>query len=240
MLSALLTLSVSLVLAVAAPAPVPTPSPTDWPILPGVRVGMIQAGTCERDLIARFGKSQVRAVPVGLGEGELLPGTMVFPDDSAQRLEILWRDNDKRCDPKWILIRGEESRHRTAQGIGLGTTLDELEEQNGGPFTLLGFSWDFGGTVVSWDHGDLEEKLMGCVGPAPEVCREGRVLLTLSPQSEVNFEEMAPVLGDREFPSSHPSMQRLQPKVVQVLVELPVTPSLVTDASAQKTPQIGQ
>jgi len=94
---------------------------------------------------------------------------------------------------------------KTAEGIATGTSLLQLEKLNGHAFHLAGFAWDYSGTVTSWDGGRL----------AP--LRVGGVKLSLDPGPRLEpalarklYEQ---VQGDGFFPSSHPAMQALNPRV---------------------------
>jgi len=48
------------------------------------------------------------------------------------------------------------SPYHTAGGLKIGTTLNELLKMNGKPIAFLGFGWDYGGGVISLNHGMLE------------------------------------------------------------------------------------
>jgi len=79
---------------------------------------------------------------------------------------------------------------------------------------LTGFGWDYAGTVVSWSGGKLEQ----------EFEKGGRVvLLRLSDQTDyaASGEDAGTVLGDRDFPSNNRVMQKINPKVYQLIVEFP-------------------
>ena len=98
--------------------------------------------------------------------------------------------------------------------ISLGTSLKELEHLNGRPFRLAGFAWDYSGTVLSWDKGSLAEEFDG---------GNGRLLLRLDPRSDsdVPQAEQSQVMGDGDFSSDHPVMQKLNPRVYQVIWQFP-------------------
>ena len=84
------------------------------------------------------------------------------------------------------------------------TSLKDLERRNGRPFKLMGFGWDYSGTVSSWDGGNLAVLTKG----------PGRLILRLMPdEAGINSEEYRTVLGEGEFLSSHPAMQKLNPVV---------------------------
>ena len=78
---------------------------------------------------------------------ELLEPRPFFENDPGRRLEITW-NHDQPPHPAMIFIcRVEDNRAcqwRTAQGIGIGTTLRELEKANGRPFEMVGWGSDVG------------------------------------------------------------------------------------------------
>ncbi|MBN2498282.1 MAG: hypothetical protein JXR96_27065 [Deltaproteobacteria bacterium] len=194
------------------------PDPSEWAIVPGVRVGPVRADTCHAALVEKLGPRRVRVADVPLGEGEIEQGSVLWPDDPTRRLEILWQDRQRRCWPGRVIIRNRARHWRTAEGIGLGTSLKQLERVNTRPFTLSGFGWDYGGTVISWQTGALDGKLKGC---DPD-CPPDRILVRLAPlPSRIRAlarAEHEQVLGDRSISSSHPVMRKLDPRVVGLAV----------------------
>lgn len=181
-------------------------SATAWTFEPGVSFGAIGAASSERDLVAAYGAQPVRPAEVPLGEGETVPGTEVFGDDPLQRFLVTWKDTLARRMPDHIQLMGDSTRWRGLRGVTLGVSLRQLERMNGRPFTLLGFGWDYGGTVSSWEGGEL----------AP---LEGSAIVTLTPhpdaQSGAAFQS---VLGDRPFSSAQEEMQELNPRVRRLVL----------------------
>ncbi len=192
--------------------------PTDLLIVPGERVGPITAATSDRMLETLFGAENVDPTDVQLGEGFTAPGTVIYPDDAARRIEVVWQDST-RTVPKVVQLTGDSSIWRTPEGISLGSTLKEIERLNGVPFPLLGFAWDYGGTTMDCGGGLL--KMLGSFDPEDASVRGRLVVLRLDPDSEARKRpEYEQVLGDREFSSSHPAMQALNPRVYQMIVFL--------------------
>jgi hypothetical protein len=77
---------------------------------------------------------------------------------------------------------------------------------------LLGFAWDYEGTVISWAGGQFREYSSGC----------DHLLLRLRANEQTiqtAERDWRQVLGDREFSSGHPAMQQLNPRVYSMLVE---------------------
>ena len=179
-----------------------------WVFEPGVRFGPLDAAASESDLVAAYGAAAVRAAEVPLGEGETAPGTEVFAGDSLRRFLVTWLDTLERRGPDRVELTGDTTLWRSGAGVTLGLPLARLEEINGGPFTLLGFGWDYGGTVSSWDGGTL----------APW---EGQAFVSLAPPAAAYGDSAyRSVLGDRPFPSSAPAMQALAPRVRRIVVRL--------------------
>ena len=183
----------------------------DWLIVPGVRVGPITARSSESGLRRYFGWENVAITQVDIGEGDTVTGTVIFPTEGAKTLEITWKDRDAGKYPDRVVIHGERSLWRTRQGITLGISLTQIEALNGGPVTIAGFGWDYGGTVI--DAADGKLTFLGA---------HGGLFLRLNP-SEASIEklpkeEFDSVLGDGSFSSQHPAMQKLNPAVHEIVV----------------------
>jgi hypothetical protein len=188
-------------------APLPDTAGSKWLALPSDSTSALNARTTEAELRRRYGAQAVDSIRVELGEGETAPGTVLFSADSMRRAEILWQDTVGRSHPSRAIVRGRKSLWQVGRGITLGTTLQELERLNGRPFTLAGFGWDYGGVVTDWGGGALDSMLTG-------------VKLYLDPgPSQYTSSDYSKVLGDRDYTSSLPPMQRLAPRVAQIFID---------------------
>jgi hypothetical protein len=169
--------------------------------------GAVSDSSSEEELRERFGSAQIDTTRIELGEGETAPGTVLFPRDSLRRLEIVWQDTVSRSHPARLILRGERSRWHVGPGISLNTSLTELERLNGQPFTLAGFGWDYAGVITSWNGGALDSTLAG-------------IKLYLDPGSlQYGSEPYSQVLGDKDYSSDLPPMQKLNPKVRTIFVD---------------------
>jgi hypothetical protein len=187
-------------------APPPESTTTPWQIGPTTR-GPLSRRSSAADLRRHYGAQNVEPTRIELGEGETAPGTVLYPGDSLRRLEIIWRDTVAQQGPARIILRGHGSQWQVGRGISLGTSLQDLERLNGRPFTLAGFGWDYAGVIISWNGGSLDTALAG-------------IKLYLDPG--VAQYESAPysqVIGDRDYPSSLPAMQQLNPRVGQIFAD---------------------
>lgn len=180
--------------------------PADTLLLDG---GPITRQSDETALRGIFGDANVKRDRIHIGEGETLPGTVLFPDDSSRQLMILWSDTVRRRLPSRLIVRGDSSRWSLNPRISLGTTLERLEQLNGGSFTLAGFGWDYSGVVIDWRGGRLATSA-------------GSVKVYVSPSpSKFSSPAYSRVLGDREYASDLPAMKELQPAVYQIFYDFP-------------------
>jgi hypothetical protein len=190
----------------------------DWFIVPGVRVGPITPGTTRSDLVRMFGAKNVVDDDVEVSDARPEPGTILFRERPEDSIAILWVEGEAGrqisslifCISQLPNVQIQKTCHwHTQNRITFGTTLKQLERMNGKPFHLLGFAWDYGGTMMSWDSGALEKSLTHSCGG---------LRLRANPDfgdkpSPAQIALMDQVSGDRSFSSAHPTMQSLNPKV---------------------------
>jgi hypothetical protein len=181
------------------------PAGAEWQITSG-HAGPVNDETSEEELRQRYGVA-VESTRIDIGEGETAAGAVLYPGDSLRRVEIVWQDSVRRRRPARFMIRGSKTLWRLDRGISLGTTLQELERLNGRPFVLAGFGWDYAGVVTDWKGGALDTALAG-------------VKLYLDPgPAQYQSKPYSEVLGDRDYSSSLPPMQQLNPRVATIFVD---------------------
>jgi hypothetical protein len=180
-----------------------------WFVDPVGRTGAITRTTTEADLIKLYGAKNVKRGDMGLGEGFTEPATFLFQDDPLSKIAISWKDKEKQAYPARVQIDGQKSVWNTYGRVTLGTSLKELEKLNGGAFELFGFEWDYSGTISSWEKGKLEDIFR----------TKGKVTLRLSPNEGTMAQtpEFQSVLGEGTFCSADPTMQKLDPRVYQII-----------------------
>ncbi len=182
-----------------------------WLIAPSGDTADINANTSPADLVRRFGEANLRAAEINIGEGVTMRGDVLFPDDSIRRVEIVWIDVKSRARPARLQLSGSRSLWAIAPGISLGTSLTEIERYNGGPVTLTGFGWDFGGVITNFRGG----RLVHLKGRTPNV------FLQLHPSVHADDRAQqlrASVQGDHEFGSEIAAMQSLNPRVHLIII----------------------
>jgi hypothetical protein len=189
-------------------------TPDPWLLLASNEKGAINSHTTRDELVRAYGKANVVDQEVDVGEGETEPGTVIFPSDPKRSIEILWQDPEKKTHAASAQVQGEASLWKAPHGISLGTSLKQLEQLNARPFRMAGFEWDYSGTVTSWENGLLATALDG---------EHGRVVVRLDsrPGTNVSQQEQSQVLGDGDFSSHHPVMQKLNPVAYQIIWVFP-------------------
>src|SRR5262249_9128805 len=71
-------------------------------------------------LVQAFGRSSVAFTDVDGAEGAKVKASVVYPDDSRRRVEVLWHDEASRSRPATIRV-GFKSQWRTLRGMRIGS-----------------------------------------------------------------------------------------------------------------------
>jgi hypothetical protein len=120
------------------------PAALDTLIVPGKRAGAITTKTTYADLVKIYGKQRLTATKVYGPEGQVVfPGTLVTLGKNRS-VTVAWKDA-KKLQPLQVIIG--DSTWKTAEGIGIGTTLSKLRQVLG-EFKITGLGWDYGNQVV--------------------------------------------------------------------------------------------
>lgn len=178
----------------------------DFLIVPGQGAGSITKDASEASLRAVFGAGRVMPQAVWIGEGFACQGSRIFFDD-GDSLNVTWLDPEAKLGAVSVQVNGQ--RWKTKEGVRLGMSLKEPERINGKPFDLLGFGWDHGGGLMSWEGGHLQAVM-------PRKTR-AQVRLHFGPDRQdyesVTPEERGQVPGDKDVSSAYPVMRKLNPRL---------------------------
>ncbi len=161
-----------------------------------------KADTSHRSLSQSFGTYAAYG-DIQVPEEGTIKGTVLFPEVPRRRVEIVWADRHTKTRPYSVTFG---PAYRTQEGVAVGLTLADLEKINGGPFTLAGFDWDYGGTVTDWKGGKLATQ--------PNRCR----LIVRFKIGDLPA-GAADVSGDRDFSSDDPAMRAAKPTVSQIAIQ---------------------
>jgi hypothetical protein len=174
--------------------------------------GVWSPTTTEAALVRQYGRANVVRGMVYIAEGNETRGTIVFPNDEAKRVEIVWRDTRQRQRPEWIRVPAG-SRWATIAGIRNGTSLVDVEKLNGKPFQLSGFDWDFGGLVTDWRKGALAKLSVPCQ-------LQLRFDRTIPDRATAAQRRAADATsGDRDLLSSSPDLRRFPVQVNEIVLQ---------------------
>ena len=192
----------------------------DSQVVAGKRVGSIDATSSEAGLKKTLGANAVRTEDsgwAGADEGSSGKATAVFPD-SPDRVLIVWSDAAKRIQPRLIVIgdkpgkkKPQSSRWKTPEGIGLGTTLEEVEKiMNGAPatFILEPLGSEVGGNA-DFEKGKLGEGRAPIVNFEPEVKPE-----------KLSGKDQAKLNALHDWKSDDSTVRLLKLRVASMVVEL--------------------
>jgi len=169
---------------------------------PGFPLDSLLAFDSESDLKKTFGEKLRRVkgyYPEGMGEYSI---TLLFAGTTNQ-VGFVWKDDSvTHSGLEYLTVSTPQSRWRTKSGIGIGTTLKELELLNQKPFSFYGFGWDYSG-MTSWEEGSLSEQHVS-------------VTLGTPPNSSGPYTDS--IQGDRNFQSSSQIAQRVNPTVWEIVL----------------------
>jgi len=162
-----------------------------------------------KGLIAKYGERSVILDTSIISGDDTLRGAIIFPG-TAKQASVFFHEG-KISD---VSIQGESSAWKTSSGLYLGLSLQEVEKINAKNFTISGFGWAHGGSVVSWEGGKLA----------------GDSTLThlasfRNKRQNISVEEFNKVSGEAEFDVRHPSIQQMNPTLEQITILKPYIPS---------------
>lgn len=173
-------------------------------IIPGKRVGAITSETTRTDLVQIYGESNLKDETILQGEGTVSVAATKVNQGTPSALTIFWKDEARK---EILYIKGFGRQWKTPEGIGVGTSLQELRQKLG-EFQLTGFGWDYGGSVNFKDT-----KLSKY---------QGKLSLTLNPSDENVYgkypKQYGAVSGDINLSSTNPNLEPLDVRVYQMTV----------------------
>ena len=183
------------------------------------KIGDITADCSEQMLVYYFGQENIKTEEIGLDEGEIALVTQVFKNNPEKGLIIQWKDIKNKKYPKEIKIKGNKW-HTENSNIKIGMTLKELESLNKKDFELLGFGWDYGGTVTDWKTGALTRE----AGNLRDFSKKRLVPVFALPEeynTPENYKKIDKILGDSSFSSSNELMQKINPVIAEINIMWP-------------------
>lgn len=117
--------------------------------------GIISEKTGKEELVAAFGAENVKDETICGPECiDSIRITKVFPE-TQKELIIHWKDGLYHKGIRLIESDHSESPYYTSYGIKRKTSLKEMLAINGKKINFMGFGWDYGGYIQSYNGGKL-------------------------------------------------------------------------------------
>ena len=177
----------------------------DTLVVPGERVGPVTRKTTKANLIKLFGQSRLKDETISGAEGIGKFAVTRVNLGSQRSFTVVWSDNTRT---KATSVRDFGSAWKTPEGIGIGTTFNELRQKLG-EFKLYGLGWDYSGTIL------LETTKVAKY--------KGKLNLQVdaAPNAGNKFpKQYQAVSGDATFSSTDPNWKPLGMRLVQMNVSL--------------------
>ena len=178
------------------------PPESDRSFAPYDHVGLITPGIAVARIENLYGSDALESRELPDGEGNALPGYVLFPGTHDELSIELGEDKQ----PTRVSFSHPRTRwHHADTKLTVGTELAELREMNGEAFTFTGFGWDSAGTVTDWNGGALTDIL---------------VRLTYAPERVIGGGLPDTLLGDRLLSSDSSNVAALGLRVREIVVPL--------------------
>jgi len=194
---------------------------TRFRVVPGQEFGALTPATKHADLVRVFGAANVHQSRVYCAEGSCdVPGTTVVVPGCPDTLEVFWEDTVTLSRPSVVTAAvslgqyGDSVRGcwRTEQGLGIGTTLRELEGFNATPFQVAPLGeWDYAGYAGPWLGGRLDTLLDPASAPRIGLRVD---FITQGDLTRGQYDSLSKPSRD-SLRSDEPLLRRLNPRVVE-------------------------
>jgi hypothetical protein len=143
---------------------------------------------------------------------DTLRGSIIFPNSKKQA--FVYFHNGNIVD---VTIKGESADWKTKSGLYLGMTLLKVQDINAKNFTLSGFNWSHGGSVVNWEGGKLTgDSTLSHLAVFSNVSNE---------HQGISDDAYKLISGEVEFDVRHPDIQKLNPKLDLISLVIPKIPT---------------
>ncbi|HOZ69229.1 MAG TPA: hypothetical protein PLB49_11920 [Chitinophagaceae bacterium] len=181
------------------PTPVITRLPpiTDSLLITDSSWGLIQKDMNYSDLKVIYGAGNLKDERIcGPECVDSVDVTKLFPGTINEAI-IYWKDKAWHKTIAMIMCYQDSALYHTDKGLKLKSGFNELLRLNGKKISFMGFGWDYGGTITSYNEGLLENTPL-------------RYEIDLS---KAPSEEEMSVFGDTPLDSDMPLVKKLVPDI---------------------------
>lgn len=157
----------------------------------------------------KFGRENLKKDTTISGpESTSIEVSVLFPS-TPDEVILYWKDKQKFNKLDAVVIRcdsaGYLGKWHSKFGLQAGQNLEKVIELNKKPFTISGFDWDYGGHIVSWEGGKLDNKrVTGCFADFSK--------------NKISDAEYQSISGDTEFMVGLPAIKKLNPILKELTV----------------------
>lgn len=125
--------------------------------------------------------------------------------NTSREVKIYWKEKQPPYrNIRMLEITRPDSPYRFANGLGIGTSLQELVKLNSDiPVSLYGFAWDYGGTLISFNNGSLS-KILPCFSGVFDI------------QTLNGSKQERQIMGDRPINSGNPVLKQYQVRLAKI------------------------
>ncbi len=157
----------------------------------------------------KFGKTNLKKDSLIAGpEGTTINVSILFPKNKEE-VKLYWAEKEKFDLLKDVVINcdstGYNGKWHSKSGLQAGQNLDKVLALNGKAFTISGFGWDYGGHIVSWEGGKLDNQRL-----------TGR--FSDYAQNKITDAAYQSISGDTEFNVSLEAIKKLNPVLTELRV----------------------
>ena len=172
--------------------------------VPGIQVGPIIASSTEADIVRIFGEKNVVRQELREQQEDIEPQSVsIVFEDKPDQLLIRWATGLAYKQIASVYISGDGATWRTPEGIGIGSTLDDLVRTNGRDFDFYGLEWDNSGMSSSWKGGQINKNL---------------IVYLVANNPDAIFAKGGPI-GDKIYSSSLPLSKEAKLEVGGILIK---------------------
>ena len=175
----------------------PLPPIVDSLIITDSSWGLIQKNMNYSDLKVIYGESNLKDERIcGPECVDSVDVTKLYPGTNNEAI-IYWKDKAWHKTIAMIMCYQEGALYHTDKGLKIKSGFSELLRLNKNKISFMGFGWDYGGTITSYNGGALEKTAL-------------HYEIDLSKAPEEN--EMS-VFGDTPLDSDMPLVKKLVPYI---------------------------
>jgi hypothetical protein len=141
------------------PTPVITPLPpiVDSLLITDSSWGLIQKDMNYSDLKVIYGAGNLKDERIcGPECVDSVDVTKLYPGTINEAI-IYWKDKSWHKTIAMIMCYQDSALYHTDKGLKLKSGFNELLRLNGKKISFMGFGWDYGGTITSYNGGALEK-----------------------------------------------------------------------------------